>query len=159
MKLSPTPDVPVCEDFRFLGPIIISSVMRALVQKPEDELTVLHNKELNSSKFEHHASRLSAFTPRRSNPVSVYNDNDYNFEDDIFQEFQRLYPPPLETVYIIDTYVPLPTERGTRPFKRIYSTNISPGPEIDEACAWDWDEIPFCMPLASLQLPTLNTNP
>ncbi|KIR36479.1 hypothetical protein L804_00609 [Cryptococcus deuterogattii 2001/935-1] len=73
--------------------------------------------------------------------------------------FQRLYPPPLETVYIIDTYVPLPTERGTRPFKRIYSTNISPGPEIDEACAWDWDEIPFCMPLASLQLPTLNTNP
>lgn len=93
MKLSPTPDVPVCEDFRFLGPIIILSVMRALVQKPEDELTVLHNKELNSSKFEHHASRLSAFTPRRSNPVSVYNDNDYNFEDDIFQDISEVVPP------------------------------------------------------------------
>lgn len=42
------------EDFRFLGPFIISSVMRDLVKKPEDELTVLHNRELNSSKFLHH---------------------------------------------------------------------------------------------------------
>lgn len=89
----------MCED----GPFIISSVMRELVKKPEDELTVLHNRELSSSKFEHHASGLSTFTPRRSKPVSVYNDNDYNFEDDIFQGISEAGPPPLETVYSIDT--------------------------------------------------------
>lgn len=73
--------------------------------------------------------------------------------------FQRLYPPPLESVCSIDTYAPLPTERGTWPFKRTYSTSIGPGPEIGEACTWDWEEIPFCMPLVSLQLHTLNTTP
>ncbi|KIR80949.1 hypothetical protein I306_01989 [Cryptococcus gattii EJB2] len=127
------------EDFRFLGPFIISSVMRDLVKKPEDELTVLHNRELNSS--------------------NVYDDNDYNFDADIFQGISEAVPPRLETVYSIDTYAPLPTERDTWPFKRTYSTNIGPGPKIDEACTWDWDEISLCMLLASLQLPTLNMAP
>lgn len=77
--------------------------MKDLVKKPEDELMVLHNRELNSSEFGHHASRLSVFTPRRSKPVSVYDDNDYNFEDDIFQGISEAGPPPLETVYSMDT--------------------------------------------------------
>ncbi|KAE8538551.1 hypothetical protein D1P53_004912 [Cryptococcus gattii VGV] len=141
-NFSPTPDVPVCEDSRFLGPFIISSVMRDLVKKPEDELM-----------------SSIGFTPWRSKPVSIYDDNNYDFEDGIFQGISEAVTPPLETVCSIDTYAPLPTERGTRPFKCTYSTNIGPGPEIDEACTWDWEEIPFCMPLVSLQLHTLNTTP
>lgn len=149
----------MCEDSRFLGPFIISSAIRDLVKKPEDELMVLHNRELDSSKFGHHASRLSAFTSWRSKPVSVYDDNNYDFEDGIFQGISEAVPPPLESVCSIDTYAPLPTERGTWPFKRTYSTSIGPGPEIGEACTWGWEEIPFCMPLVSLQLHTLNTTP
>ncbi|OXG29756.1 hypothetical protein C367_02212 [Cryptococcus neoformans Ze90-1] len=158
-KLSPTPDVPVCEDFRFMGPFILSSVMRDLVKKPEDELMVLHNRELDSSASGPRSSRLSDFTPQRYKPASVYDDIDYDSEEDIFQGVSEAIPPPLETVYSIDTYAPLPTERGTRPFKRTYTTHFGPGSEIDEAYTWDWDEIPFCMPLASLQLPALNTTP
>ncbi|ODN80589.1 hypothetical protein L202_02781 [Cryptococcus amylolentus CBS 6039] len=205
-KLSPTADTPVCDDFRFLGPFIVSASMKELPKPADDDFMDLFSrqppvplplakgplpppepkaplrpekKSANSPQTKSRASMYddidydseedSGFTassailgrpsvPAPKNPTSVYDDIDYNSEEDILNE-PIPAKPPTEMVYALDTLGHLPVERGSKPTKRRSDKHVGPGQEIVGPCTWDEEDIPYCMPLASLQLPALNTAP
>ncbi|TYJ58699.1 hypothetical protein B9479_000535 [Cryptococcus floricola] len=214
-KLSPTADTPICYDFRFLGPFIVSASMKELPKPADDDFMDLFNRqpppppppakappsppkpkaplrpEKKSAQAPQIKSRASIYDdidydseedlgstassapetktfwrtpeeilgrlllPTPKNPTSVYDDIDYDSEEDILNEPM----PPKEMVYGLDTLSHLPAERGSKPTKRRSDKHVGPGQEIVGPCTWDEEDIPYCMPLASLQLPALNTDP
>ncbi|WVQ79966.1 hypothetical protein IAT38_002067 [Cryptococcus sp. DSM 104549] len=168
-KAAPTAQNPVVDDFAFLGPFVICSTLRDVVRGSELEAPSLMEAVEDGATGEmrhvirgengHGSPHKSAPTKTIPKPPpkqsSIYDDIDYDSEEEILQSIGRAGPTN-EIFYALDTFGLLPPARGLRPLAKAHSRYTKPGYDPSKPCTWDYDDLPYCMPLASFELPTLN---